>query len=95
VASRHRGAIKELSYAMSILQKGSSFVSPDPLHPTAETVIRPPSPFSGSATFRQESPRSVSWSGDLKVELPGFGIVPLTGSGVQATMCEALGCPKF
>jgi len=94
-ANWYRGAIKESSLALSILQKGSMFLSPDPTSPTTEAVIKPPFPFSGSATFRRESAKSASWSGDLKVELPGLGDVPLAASGTGATMCAAPGCPQL
>jgi hypothetical protein len=91
-ASRNLGPIKEISSAISLAKNGAGFLSPDPLHPTAEAVIAPPFPFSGSATFKRASPQSASWSGDLKVELPGFGNVPLAGKGSRAALCEAPGC---
>jgi hypothetical protein len=94
-AVRHRGGIKETSLALSTVEKGSTFLSPDPAHPTAEAVIKPPFPFSGSATFRREPAEPATWSGDLKVELPGFGLVPLAGSGSRATMCASPGCPTL
>jgi hypothetical protein len=92
VGVRHSGKIREVSLLLILFERGSTFVSPDPLHPTREATISPPAPFTGSATFRRESPGPVSWSGDLKVELPGFGEVPLTGDGARATMCEPPGC---
>jgi hypothetical protein len=58
-----------------------------PSDPAGEAIVNPPSPFSGSATFRRESRKESKWSGDLKVDLPGFGTVPLTGRGAQATLC--------
>jgi len=42
--------------------------------------VRPPAPFSGSATYRS-SAGSPSWSGDLSVDFPGI-TQPLTGEGL-------------
>ena len=46
---------------------------PDLTHLTQEGVIKPPAPFTGSATYLRESADSISWTGDLSVDLPGFG----------------------
>jgi hypothetical protein len=93
LGQRERGPMREVSLVGLIVAKGSSFQVPNLQNPTDEATVRPSSPFSGSATFRGESPRPGSWTGDLKVELPGFGTVPLTGAGVQASMCQAPDCP--
>ncbi|HVX33681.1 MAG TPA: hypothetical protein VHA80_11135, partial [Solirubrobacterales bacterium] len=47
---------------------------------------------SGSATFSDETMKAPGWVGNLKVDLPGFGVVPLTGHGVRASMCEGFSC---
>jgi hypothetical protein len=94
-AARDRGRIKEASVAAKFLANGNHFRVPDLAHPAVETSVEPPSPFLGSATFRRESAHRTSWSGDLRVNLPGFGVVPLAGPGIEATMCSSLGCiPK-
>jgi len=54
----------------------------------AEATIAPPAPFSGSATFHLEDPKTATWTGDLRVELPGIGKVPLTGEGIGAGLCN-------
>jgi hypothetical protein len=59
---------------------------------TSEAVIAPPRPFQGRATFQRESAGEVSWAGDLRVKLPGFGVVPFTGNGFKTVMCEDSGC---
>jgi hypothetical protein len=92
VGQRKRGLMREVSLVGLIEAKGSSFQVPDLQNPTDEATVSPSSPFSGSATFRGEMPQSGSWTGDLKVALPGFGTVPLTGAGVQASMCQAPDC---
>jgi hypothetical protein len=59
-----------------------------------EATLAPPAPFSGSATFRLRTPTEASWSGDLAVELPGLGRVPLTGPRFFAGLCEESKCTK-
>jgi hypothetical protein len=68
------------------------FVSPRPGKPLGAAEIEPPAPFSGSATFALTSPHHAEWSGDLAVELPGYGRVPLTGPKIAAGLCETKAC---
>lgn len=42
-------------------------------------TVRPPSPFTGSASFLRGADGSTSWTGTLAVSLPGLGTVGLTG----------------
>jgi hypothetical protein len=65
----------------------SHILTPNMTEPLAEAVIDPPAPFLGSATFRLEAPKKASWTGDLAVELPGAGKVPLTGDGIYSGAC--------
>jgi hypothetical protein len=89
---RQRGRLRESAIDLIFLGGGSSFQLTDPSNPTAGAIVAPPAPFSGSATFLQESGQPPTWTGDLRAELPGFGTVPLTGPGVKASMCAASGC---
>jgi hypothetical protein len=66
----------------------TTFQTPNPAEPLAEATLAPPAPFSGSATFHLDDPHTATWSGDLTVELPGLGKVPLTGEGIQAGVCK-------
>jgi hypothetical protein len=91
-AERHRGRIEESAYAFDLLGKGSDFLVPNRRHPAAEGILKPPAPFTGSATFRRESAKKSSWTGDLRIDLPGFGLVRFTGAGSEASMCEGLAC---
>jgi hypothetical protein len=91
-ASRDRGRIHEESAVLDLLAKGPYFKVPDLSRLTSEVVLEPPRPFLGSATLRHEPGGKVDWSGDLRLPLPGFGIVPLTGPGVRATLCADAGC---
>jgi len=65
----------------------STFQVPNLAEPPAEATLKPPAPFSGSATFHLDTPTAASWTGDLAVELPGLGKVPLTGGSIQAGLC--------
>jgi hypothetical protein len=90
---RHRGRLEEDSIVVQFASKGSPFKLPDATHPTDEAVLSPSAPFSGSATFRRPSPNSVTWTGNLKVDLPAFGTVALTGPRVEASLCLVSDCP--
>lgn len=66
----------------------SSLLTPNRQEPLAEATLEPPAPFSGSATFRLEGRKTAIWTGDLAVELPGAGKLPLTGPKIYAGACE-------
>jgi hypothetical protein len=68
------------------------FVSPEPSEPLSAATVSPPAPFSGSAAFEMASARQAEWSGDLAVEIPGYGRVPLTGPKIAAGLCETKAC---
>jgi hypothetical protein len=58
----------------------------------ATATIAPPAPFSGSATLEAPSRQTATWSGDLAVDLPATGEVPLTGPGIAAGLCDRYAC---
>lgn len=58
-----------------------------------EATVAPPAPFSGTATFKLESPTTASWTGDLSVEVPTLGTVNLAEPGFWAGAC-ATECTK-
>lgn len=66
----------------------STFLTPNLAEPLAEATLEPSAPFSGSATFHLDTPNTASWTGDLAVELPGIGKVPLTGTKIYAGLCK-------
>jgi hypothetical protein len=53
-------------------------------------VLEPTKPFDGSASYSAEPETPATWSGDLSVNLPGAGAVPLTGTGFSAELCREL-----
>jgi hypothetical protein len=50
--------------------------------------VKLPKPFSGRALYSHSPDASSSWTGDLRVDLPGAEDVPLTGSGISAILCR-------
>lgn len=55
-------------------------------------TLTPPSPFSGTASFRASPGTLAQWEGTLAVELPGVGSVPLTGSQFRPKLCRGRRC---
>ena len=89
---RRLGRIEESSIAAYLFGKGSTFLVPNRKKPASEGILKPPAPFSGSATFRRHPKKQPTWTGDLKIALPGFGQVRLAGPGTRASMCEGTAC---
>jgi hypothetical protein len=59
----------------------------DPLLDTA--TLAPPAPFAGHGSFHRNALAANRWSGNLTVDLPGRSDVPLTGTGIAATLRPA------
>ncbi|MGH2939082.1 MAG: hypothetical protein ACRDPE_13290 [Solirubrobacterales bacterium] len=68
----HRGRIDESSITAYLFGKGSTFLVPNRKKPASEAVLKPPAPFSGSGTFRRHPKKPPTWTGDLKIALPGL-----------------------
>lgn len=75
---------------LTIGDDGSLLVGDPGLQPVTATVALP-RPFSGTASYLEETGLPPSWSGDLGVWLPGAGTVPLTGDGFTASLCQTHG----
>jgi hypothetical protein len=60
---------------------------------TAE--VKMPKPFEGSASYLEEGKAPPTWSGDLKVRLPGSGLVPLAGPEFEASLCRGSSSEEF
>jgi len=58
----------------------------------SEATLEPPAPFSGTASFKLESPTTASWAGDLSVEIPTLGKVALAKPGFWAGACAGTHC---
>ncbi len=84
-AERRLGRIEEKGVAAVLFGEGSWLRPLAPLTPKSDLLVEPPAPFTGSAHYRQETPSRGHWSGDLKVDMPGFGLLPLAGPRNRAT----------
>jgi hypothetical protein len=73
--------------------RSTYFSIPAPVGALTDATIAPPKPFSGSGIFHLETPTTASWTGDLAVAMPGIGVVPLTGPGITAQLCEEACAP--
>jgi hypothetical protein len=52
-------------------------------------TLTPSTPFSGQARFHRGAAPANRWAGNLTVDLPGRSNLPLTGSGVVATLVHS------
>lgn len=66
--------------------QASSFVIEGPSARPDSAAVMPPSPFSGTASFRA-SAGMTEWQGTLAVNLPGAGTVQLTGPSYRSKLC--------
>ena len=68
----------------------SYFHVPGSIGTLTDATVTPPAPFAGAGTYQAESPTTAAWTGDLSIRFPGaIGIVPLTGPGFTARLCES------
>lgn len=77
--------------AMEVVRLVTSFGSPATFLFTdafTQANIRPPKPFSGRGFFEQQPDGSRSWSGSLRVSLPGARNVRLTGRDFSARLYD-------
>jgi hypothetical protein len=65
----------------------STFVVEGLVVPPRSATVTPPSPFSGTASFRASPSGPIEWQGTLAVDLPGGGIVPLVGPSFGSELC--------
>jgi len=76
---------------VSVKGKPDDLVATDPGKPKV-AELTPPAPFEGSARFELTSPKTSTWSGDLAIELPGFGSTQLAGKSFESTLCQRSRC---
>jgi hypothetical protein len=82
----HRGRISIRRSTFIEGDEGTILASAAGLQPLTVTVT-PPRPFAGSASYLEEAGKPPTWSGSLRVRLPG-ATVPLTGQGFVAKLCR-------
>ncbi len=82
-----RAGVRIDRLAMTEGDARSLIVSPDDKRPVTATVALP-KPFAGKAKLIQAAGSPTSWTGSLRVHLPGAGAVPLTGPRLQPVFCR-------
>jgi hypothetical protein len=92
MAHRNRGRIRETGVADAAFTPAKTFRLPEPELPNRGAILAPPWPFHGTGTFDRGPGGSASWTGDLGVELPGFGEVHLAGPNTPARYCASSNC---
>lgn len=85
--TEHRGRMTITRSASAFAEPSTLVVSNSSLRPATASVA-PPFPFSGTATLEHGQGTAYTWSGDLSVDLPGFGTLPLTGHSFSAKLCR-------
>jgi hypothetical protein len=90
-ATERRGRMTVSRSASATAEPETFAVDPLGEDPTNASVA-PPAPFTGTARFEATPGGGSSWTGDLAVELPGMGTVPLTGGSYQASLCRGFDC---
>jgi hypothetical protein len=70
----------------------STFLLPNFATAPETAVIRPPAPFTGSATFARTPESTFSWAGDLAINFPGIDPLPLAGTDFRLSYCALRSC---
>ncbi|HVY95803.1 MAG TPA: hypothetical protein VHA54_02475 [Solirubrobacterales bacterium] len=83
--SEKRGVIRISRESTFWLRPGGLRFDPD----LETATLAPPLPFAGHATFHRGAVPANRWTGDLTIDLPGRSNLPLTGSGLTATLEHA------
>jgi hypothetical protein len=91
--AERRGRISIERAAVVAIDRKNFPTSPLGVDPVTATVSLP-KPFEGTASYLEETGSPPSWTGSLKVRLPGAE-VPLTGPGFTAALCREKSVKKF
>lgn len=97
----HSAYVTERHSGMTIVRQANATSPPEtfavtPIGQTPVTAtLSPPAPFSGTATYEKQAGGTVSWSGDLRAELPGRGVVPLVAPSYRVNLCRSYACYCF
>lgn len=78
--------------SIRIVADNSTFVVPDPEASPENVIVRPPPPFSGTASFQRTPESLFTWEGDLSVQFPGVEPLSLTGPRFAVDYCARRGC---
>jgi hypothetical protein len=90
-ATERRGRMT-VTHSAGAFAEPSTFAVAEPAARPQTATVAPPFPFSGTATYERGPGNASSWGGDLSVDLPGLGAVPLTGPSFSVSLCRNLSC---
>jgi hypothetical protein len=84
VSEERKGMVIE-RFAGLIAKPGTFRYDPE----VRTATVHPPAPFSGTGHYRRSGNPLNRWTGNLSVDLPGRSNVPLTGTGLRASLRHA------
>ncbi|HEX5610676.1 MAG TPA: hypothetical protein VFX45_11380 [Solirubrobacterales bacterium] len=82
-----RGRVSILRLALELLDRPVAIPSPAGVQPFNITIA-PPAPFQGTGSYLAPPGVAPTWTGDLAVDFPGIGRVPLTGPEFVTKICN-------
>ena len=85
--SERRSRIEISRTAAIIGDQGSLLASRPGAEPVTATVVLP-GPFAGTGSYLEQAGHASSWTGPLRVRLPGADRVPLAGKAFTAAFCR-------
>ena len=81
-----------VTFAAIVQRAGNRALEVPDLKSLTHAKAEPPAPFTGTAEYELLGPKKSSWTGDLAVELPGFGRVALAGPKFRSSLCRNKHC---
>jgi hypothetical protein len=78
--------------SVSVAAGPSTFRQPEPETAPERLLLAPPRPFSGTARVERTPESTFTWSGSLRLHLPGIDPVKLTSPNFAAFFCAQRGC---
>ncbi len=82
-----RGRMDIERSALVVPDNGALLLAPPAVDTQGATLTLPP-PFAGSASYESQPAATPTWSGSLRVHLPGANPVPLTGKRFVVAFCQ-------
>ncbi|HEV2857334.1 MAG TPA: hypothetical protein VGW80_02895 [Solirubrobacterales bacterium] len=88
------GGVRERIGEVNVARSRSELVFEDEMHfsrrgaQPERVQVKPPKPFLGSASYLKAAGEPPRWAGDLRVRVPGGGLVALAGPNFDGTLCR-------
>jgi hypothetical protein len=84
------GRVRIVREAMEIVEEPELRLSPKG-RKSSTVKLKPSEPFAGEALYLKRADSPATWTGDLRVRLPGIGEVPLAGPEFDVRLCRSDG----